>query len=90
VNSLGVVAPALTALVLFLLAIRSGRWSVWIAGYLCVILAVAAALQASQGSSATAPGEPAATQPSERAGVPLHAEPAGTGPERGPATGRPT
>lgn len=37
-------AAAALALLLFALAIRSGRWGLWLAGYVFVLLALAATL----------------------------------------------
>lgn len=75
---------ALLAIVLFLLAAGSGRWGMWLAGYLCAILALAAAVAAAQartppeperGSSVPAPrcaphaAHAHAAQPSPTSGV---------------------
>lgn len=63
---------ALLALLLFLLAIRYGHWGIWLAGYLCVVLAlvlaiVAAPRTAAQGSGPAAPT--VVSQPSVGSGV---------------------
>lgn len=68
---------AALAVVLFLLATWSGRWSMWLAGYLCAVLALAAAVagglerashEPDRGSNGPVPYD-AAAQPSLVSGV---------------------
>jgi hypothetical protein len=65
---------AVLAVVLFGIAIRSGRWALWLAGYAAVLLALAVALVANherdgRTGEASPAGPPAATQPSGTYGV---------------------
>jgi hypothetical protein len=65
---------AALAMVLFGIAIRSGRWGVWLAGYAAVLLALAVALVANterdgRTGDASPADPPAVTQPSATYGV---------------------
>lgn len=80
---------ALLGLLLFLLAVRFGRWGVWLAGYLCVILAVVIAMFAGRRLDASVTGRVApteATQPSAPSGVLHAADRTGNAPAGAPAT----
>jgi peptidoglycan/LPS O-acetylase OafA/YrhL len=61
------------ALLLFAVAIRSGRWGVWLAGYVVVVLALAIALvsnhERDSRADAPEPAPPPAAQPSAQSGV---------------------
>jgi hypothetical protein len=69
------VAPlAALALVLFGIAIRSGRWGLWLAGYAAVLAALVVALLANTNRDGRAgamapPAAPAASQPTVASGV---------------------
>jgi hypothetical protein len=76
----GVVALALLAMVLFGLAIRTGRWGIWLAGYLVVLLGVVAVTFGAgsrAGDPPTGTGSMVAPQPTASFGV-LHAPSLGT------------
>jgi hypothetical protein len=65
---------AALAVVLFAIAIRSGRWAVWLAGYAAAVLALAVALVANherdgRTGEASPADPPGVTQPSGTYGV---------------------
>jgi hypothetical protein len=64
-------ALAVLGLLLFIVAIRSGRWGVWLAGYLVALLALVIALAAGHNrAAATTPtGMAVVAQPSAGPGV---------------------
>jgi hypothetical protein len=76
-----VIALAGVALLCFLLAISSGRWAAWLAGYLLVVLALAIALLSGNVHPAQAPANAQghAGQPVSGFGVDEGAVTTGTG-----------
>jgi hypothetical protein len=63
------VALAVSALLLLALAIRTGRWGLWLAGYGLVLLAITAAIIANRGREADPGAGPDDVQPSPVSGV---------------------
>jgi hypothetical protein len=78
-----VIALAGVALLCFFLAISSGRWAAWLAGYLLVVLALAIALLSGNVHPAQAPADADAQaqegQPVPAFGVDERADITGTG-----------
>jgi hypothetical protein len=70
--TLAIAGLGLLALILFFLAVRFGHWGVWLAGYLCVVLALVIAMVAGhrrEAKAAEPEGPAAVAQPSAGSGV---------------------